>query len=282
MLQRLAGGAGSCSVEDKLMFCRVLLAGTALLSVSLPAAAQDARQIVQQAVQTELAADASDHSHWLYYEVDRKPDVSVKQWVAETNIGDLKRLIERNGLIFSKADQRNTINSYLEDSSAQAKAHKSNEHDDDQATQMLRMLPDAFVWTKVGEQGNDTVLRFRPNPNFNPPTWEARVFAAMAGEMKVDNTQHRIVSLKGRMIHDVKFWGGLLGSLQSGGTFDVERRKVGNGVWSITETHVHIEGHALIFKSISEEEDDVKSRFKELPPQISPVKAENMLLAQND
>jgi len=264
------------------MFCRVLLAGTALLSVSLPAAAQDARQIVQQAVQTELAADASDHSHWLYYEVDRKPDVSVKQWVAETNIGDLKRLIERNGLIFSKADQRNTINSYLEDSSAQAKAHKSNEHDDDQATQMLRMLPDAFVWTKVGEQGNDTVLRFRPNPNFNPPTWEARVFAAMAGEMKVDNTQHRIVSLKGRMIHDVKFWGGLLGSLQSGGTFDVERRKVGNGVWSITETHVHIEGHALIFKSISEEEDDVKSRFKELPPQISPVKAENMLLAQND
>ena len=264
------------------MFCRVLLAGTALLSVCLPAAAQDARQIVQQAVQTELAADASDHSHWLYYEVDRKPDVSVKQWVAETNIGDLKRLIERNGLIFSKADQRNTINSYLEDSSAQAKAHKSNEHDDDQATQMLRMLPDAFVWTKVGEQGNDTVLRFRPNPNFNPPTWEARVFAAMAGEMKVDNTQHRIVSLKGRMIHDVKFWGGLLGSLQSGGTFDVERRKVGNGVWSITETHVHIEGHALIFKSISEEEDDVKSRFKELPPQISPVKAENMLLAQND
>lgn len=264
------------------MFWRLLLAGTALLSVSLPAAAQDAEQIVRQAVQTELAADASDHSRWLYYEVDRKPDVNVEQWVAETNIGDLKRLIERNGLVFSKADQRNSINSYLSNPAAQAKARKSGQHDDDQAAQMLRMLPDAFVWTKEGEQGNDTVLRFRPNPQFDPPTWQARVFAAMAGEMKVDNTEHRIVSLKGHMIHDVKFWGGLLGSLQAGGSFDVERRQVGNGVWAITETHVHIQGHALIFKSISEQEDDVKSKFKELPRQISPAKAENMLLAQND
>lgn len=264
------------------MFLRVLLAGTALLSVCLPAAAQDAKQIVRQAVQTELAADASDHSRWLYYEVDRKPDVSVRQWVAETNIGDLKRLIERNGLIFSKADQRNTINGYLSDSAAQAKARRSGEHDDDQAAQMLRMLPDAFLWTREGEQGNDTVLRFKPNPQFDPPTWQARVFAAMAGEMKVDNTEHRIVSLSGRMIHDVKFWGGLLGSLRAGGSFDVERRQVGSGVWSITETHVHIQGHALIFKSISEQEDDVKSKFKELPRQISPAKAENMLLAQND
>jgi hypothetical protein len=57
---------------------------------------------------------------------------------------------------------------------------------------------------------------------------------------------------------------------------------LGGGVWSITETHVHIQGHALIFKSISEQEDDVKSKFKKLPRQISPTNAENMLLAQND
>ena len=264
------------------MFWRLLLAGTALLSFSLPAAAQNARQFVRQAVQTELAADAADHSHWLYYEVDHKPDASVKQWVAETNIGDLKRLIEKNGLVFSKSDERKNINNYLSDSSAQAKARKAGEHDDDQAAEMLKMLPDAFVWTKAGEQGNDTVLRFKPNPRFDPPTWQARVFAAMAGEMKVDNTGYRIFSLSGRMIHDVKFWHGMLGSLQSGGSFDVERRQVGGGVWSITETHVHIQGHALIFKSISEQEDDVKSKFKELPTQISPASAENMLLAQND
>jgi hypothetical protein len=263
------------------MLSRVVLAALAMIGLSVSAGGQDAQQMVQQAVQTELAADASDHSHWLYYEVDRKPDANVKQWVAETTIGDLKRLIEKNGLIFSKRDERKNINNYIGDPAAQAKQLKADQHDDQQATQMLRMLPQAFLWTKAGERGNDTIFRFKPNPQFVPPTWQARVFAAMAGEMAVDNSQHRIVSLKGRMIHDVKFWYGLLGSLQAGGSFDVERRQVGGGEWSITETHVHIQGHALIFKSISEQEDDVKSQFKELPAHESPAGAENVLLAQN-
>ncbi len=263
------------------MFWWVLLAGIVLLGVCVPASGQDAKQIVQQAVQTELAADASDHTHWLFYEEDRKPGLNLKQWVADTDIGDLKRVIEKNGVTISKAQQRQSINSYIGDSAAQAKQRKAGQHDDQQATQMLSMLPKAFVWTKAGEQGNDTILSFKPNPEFNPPTWESRVFAAMAGEMAVDNSHHRIVRLKGRMIHDVKFWGGVLGSLRSGGTFEVERREVGGGEWSITETHVHIQGHALIFKSISEQEDDVKSKFKELPPHQSPATAENMLFAQN-
>jgi len=263
------------------MLWRVLLAGLVMVGPSASARGQDAKQIVQQAVQTELAADASDHSHWLYYEVDRKPDANVKQWVAETNIGDLKRLINKNGLIFSKGDQRKNINNYIGDSSAQAKQLKADRHDDQQASQMLKMLPQAFLWTKTGVQGSSTILHFKPNPQFDPPTWEARVFAAMAGEMAVDNSQHRIVSLKGRMIHDVKFWHGVVGVLHSGGSFDVERRQVGGNEWSITETHIHIQGHALIFKSISEQEDDVKSKFKELPAHMSPSGAENMLLAQN-
>jgi len=253
----------------------------ALLGFCISAGGQDAKRIVQQAVRTELAADASDHTHWLYYEVDRKPGANVEQWVAEANQGELKRLLKKNGAPLSKAAQRNGMNLFIQSADAQTKQRKAGEHDDEQAAQMLRMLTDAFVWTEVGEQGNDIVLHFTPNPQFQPPTWQARVFAAMEGEIKVEKTQHRIVSLRGRMIHDVKFWGGLLGSLHAGGSFDVERRETGNGVWQITETHVHIQGHALIFKSISEDEDDVKSRFKQLPGDMSLENAENLLMKQN-
>ena len=84
----------------------------------------------------------------------------------------------------------------------------------------------------------------------------------MEGDMAVDTKQLRIASLKGRLIHDVKIFGGLLGNLNAGGTFDVERRETGTQVWQITETHVHINGHAMIFKTISEHEDDVKTDFK--------------------
>lgn len=258
---------------------RALVCAVMVLSC-LPAIAQDAKQIVQQAVKTELAADAADHTRWLYYEVDSKPGVSVKQWVADTSMGDLTCVIEKNGVTFTKAQQRENMDSLIDNSAAQAKQHKAGQHDDQQAAQMLNMLPDAFLWTKTSEQGGDTILHFTPNPQFSPPTWESRVFAAMAGEMTVDNAQHRIVSLKGRMIRDVKFFLGLLGQLQAGGSFDVERRELAPGVWEITQTHVHIQGHALIFKTISEQEDDEKSMFKELPGNISFAETENRLMQQ--
>jgi hypothetical protein len=77
----------------------------------------------------------------------------------------------------------------------------------------------------------------------------------------------------------VKILGGLLGELYAGGTFDVERRETGDGVWQITETHVHINGHALIFKTISEQEDDVKTHFKQLPPSITMDQVKNELMS---
>jgi hypothetical protein len=261
----------------KLKRARVL--AWAFFMACAAAAAQDPRTLVNQAVQTELAADAADHSRWLYFDVDRKPNSEVEQWVAETRGGDLNRVLENNGQKLTKTEQQNRMENFIRDRGAQAKQWKSGQHDDRQASEMLSMLPHAFIWTKTGTQGNTTILHFKPDPNFHPPTWESRVFAAMEGDMAVQNEQHRIVSLKGRMIHDVRFAGGLLGDLKAGGSFDVERRETGKGIWQITETHVHIQGHALLFKNISEEEDEEKSQFKQLPGDLSFSDAEKELLA---
>lgn len=232
-------------------------------------ASQDVRQFVQQTVKNELAKDEADHSHWLYFESDDKKDHSVKQWVADTANGSLKRVVQMDGQTYSSNEQQHRMEAFLSDSGAQNKQRKGEQHDDNEATEMLELLPKAFIWTSEGEQGRNTVLHFKPDPSFRPPDMEARVFAAMEGEMQVDTQEHRIASLKGKMIQEVKIFGGLLGSLDAGGTFDVERRKTGEHVWQITETHVHIRGHALLFRTISEQEDDVKSDFKQLPGDIT-------------
>jgi hypothetical protein len=260
---------------DAPIFACVLLLGACAVQ------AQDANQIVTQAVRTELAADAADHSVWIYYEVDRKPDSTVKQWVAQTRAGALHRVLERDGDSVSKADQQNEMDSFIQDPSAQTRQRKGDRHDDAQATRMLNLLPNAFVWSVSSVQNGKTILHFKPDPRFHPPTWESRVFAAMEGDMVVDNAQHRIASLKGHLIHDVRFAGGFLGELKAGGTFDAERHELSKGVWQITETHVHIEGHALLFKSISENEDDQKSKFVQLPENISFAAAEQQVLRQN-
>ena len=242
--------------------------------------AEDAHQFVQRAVQVELAKDRADHSHWIYFEVDRKEGSTVKQWVAECRDGSLRRVLEMNGQPVSKAEQRSKMDAYLRDPSARNKQRKSEQHDDEQATELLNLLPQAFIWTNQGTKGNLTLLHFKPNPQFRPPDLEARVFAAMEGDMAVDTKQLRIASLKGRLIHDVKILGGFFGNLNAGGTFDVERRETGSQVWQITETHVHIQGHALIFKTISEQEDDVKTDFKQLGADVTMQQAERELLAQ--
>ena len=244
------------------------------------ARADDVKQFVQQAVQVELAKDRDDHSLWIYFETDRKDGHNVKQWVADTRDGSVHRVLELNGEPVPEPEQRRKMDNYIHDPSARAKQHKSEQHDDEQAAEMLNMLPRAFVWTREGEKDHCTILHFRPDPQFRPPDFETKVFAAMEGDMAVDNQQHRIASLKGRLIHDVKIAGGWLGSLYAGGTFDVERRQTGQGIWQITETHVHIQGHALIFKSISEQEDDVKTEFKELPGNTSLEQAEGQLLIE--
>lgn len=243
--------------------------------------AQAPQQIVNQAVQTELAADKSDNTKWIFLETDQTPGLAVKQWVAEATGGDLVRVIEENGRKTSQQEQRSKIESFIHDKAAQDKKRKESAHDDQESANMLKMMPRAFIWTQSSSQGDNVNLHFKPNPQFRPPDYEARVFAAMEGDMVVSKSSHRIVSLKGRMTRAVKFLGGMLGSIDPGGTFNVERRQTGGGEWQITETHVHIHGHVLFFKTISEQEDDVKTKFRELPNNTNFQQAENEVMKAN-
>ncbi|MGA8090320.1 MAG: hypothetical protein WCA10_23810 [Terracidiphilus sp.] len=251
------------------------------LALAQSSFAQSPKAIVEQAVQTELAANRNDHSHWLYFEIDRQPGKAVKQWVAQARSSSLDRVVERNGQTLPENEQRHEMNAFINNPGAQSKQRKSGQHDDEQAAELLQMLPNAFIWTAAGEKGNEILLHFKPNPQFHPPDLEARVFAAMEGDMAIDREQHRIASLKGHLIHDVKIAFGLLGDLEAGGTFGVERRELRPHVWQITETHVHIQGHALIFKTISEEEDDVKTHFEQIADSTTLQQAQAELLHQS-
>jgi hypothetical protein len=177
-------------------------------------------------------------------------------------------MIELNGKPVTPAvaqDETARISQYVHDPAAQARAHKNAAHDDAQSAAFLKMLPDAFIWTVASRDAESITLDFRPNPNFDPPDIEARVMALMAGQMLISRDLNLIRSLHGHLTQDVKFGFGIFGRLDAGGTFDIERRPVGGGHWQITESHVHIGGKALLFKTIGQQEDEVKTDWRPSP-----------------
>ncbi|MDE1177089.1 MAG: hypothetical protein PW789_10855 [Edaphobacter sp.] len=268
---------------------RSLLLACTFLSLSLPfsliANAQQkqdprAQAMAKTAVETELAADKADHTRWRYRSDITRPEGHFLYIVVETDKGSVKKKIEENGKPLDGGalnSEMKRIDSFVHDPSQQEKQRKDSSQDDARAEKMLRMLPDAFLWSIKSDSPTVTTLAFTPDPNFSAPSMEARVFAAMAGEIVVTKPGHRMQSLKGHLLYDVKFGFGILGKMEKDGTFNIERRQIGPGVWTITESHIHFNGHVLFFKTISEQEDEVKTDLRQMPNGTTLEQAANTL-----
>ena len=239
-----------------------------ILAMSFVARAQTPQQIIQQVIDTERNANRNDHSQWVYLDHSSKPKEQILQWVATSPQGNVDRVLMKDGRELPQPEQQTEIQKFVHDPHAQRKQMVENAHDYQQIDDLLRLLPDGFIWTVLRTTPEETTLHFVPNPAFHPPTHEARVFAAATGELVADNREHRIRSVHGTLIHDVTFGGGLLGRLKQGGSFTIEQQQVSPSLWQLTLIHIHLAGSALLFKSISFQEDDDRSRFTRQPDNV--------------
>src|SRR5207245_6261989 len=110
-----------------------------------------------------------------------------------------------------------------------------------------------------GREGDLIKLSYKPDPRFQPASRETRVFHAMEGEMWVHARQRRLARIRGQLIADVKFAGGLLGHLEKGGQFNVEQAEVSRNEWELKAMEVNLKGKALFFKTIAVQEKEYSS-----------------------
>lgn len=125
------------------------------------------------------------------------------------------------------------------------------------------------MFSYASRQCDLVTLNFRPNPTFQPPSLEARVFHGMEGEMTVDARQERLVVLKGHLMEDVKFGFGVLGHLDKGSTFEIGQTEVIPGQWEMTALHVDMKGKALLFKTIGVQVSENHSDFHRVPDDLT-------------
>jgi hypothetical protein len=266
--------------------CRVFVV-LALLGIACPSPAQStpsANDLAHKILANELKAENADHSHWMLRLDTQKPNAPEEvDEVVETKDGDLKYPILTNGHKLTEQQQRQAdmrIQHLLHDPAALRKSQRAEAEDEAHSQQMLKMLPQAFIF-QYGERRGDLVqLNFKPNPHFRPPNREAKVFHAMEGSIWLDTRQGRLAQITGHLTHEVKFGGGLLGHLNQGGQFDVEQEEVAPGYWELTALNVQMNGKALFFKTISVRQKYSRSDFKRVPDNLDVAQGVQMLRHQ--
>lgn len=266
------------------MTLRVSLCGLALTTmIGLGGRAQaqpedqSPKQLVQRAVASELHAAELDHTLWRYLKSEDGGNLFIE---VDTAHGSIQRHVEQNGHPASPATiaaDNAQIQRYIHDPSLQAKQRHDSANDDKNAAELLNLMPEAFLWKIVRETPEQIELSYTPNPGFSPPDMESRVMGGMSGDLIIHKEGFRIQTFKGHLDNDVTIGFGLLARLKAGGNFDIERRPVDGVHWEITQTHVHIAGHALFFKSISTQEDEVKTKWTPVPPDTTLEQAVQLL-----
>ncbi len=264
---------------------RILYALAALCVVAVPCLAhgqsdQEAREIVRKMVNNELRMEAADHSRWMYKDAYKSPTTNTVKLIIQCNEANLSELVQINGHAPSVQDHQVDLNhnrQLVTDAGLRARQRKAEAHDSQQADDLMKMLPTAFVWHVVNRSDGMLTLSYHPDPNFSPPSMSARVLAAMSGTITIDEHETRLKTLNGRLTRPVEFGWGLLGHIDAGGTFHIVREEVAPGIWQITQTHVHISGHALFFKTIGDQEDEIDSDWKRVPDSMTLQQAAEMI-----
>ena len=228
----------------------------------------DLSALVRDILQHEVRAQAEDKSLWCYRKSLDKDGKLQLFASCQTETVEINRLVAVDGQPLTEKqrtleDQR--IKNLLE-SPRQLRKQKEVQLDDArEATALLKLIPDAFVFEQESRDAEHIRLKFFPNPKFSPSGSSEKVFYHMEGTLVLDTRQKRLVEISGRLMSEVKFGGGLLGHLDKGGTFFVKQQEISAQSWALTLMDVQMNGKALFFKTISVRTKEVDTDFRPVP-----------------
>jgi hypothetical protein len=253
---------------------------------SIPAPAQSsppvAAELVNVVVANELA-DRAERRRWMYVIEKRDGKQVLTERQVETKDGPLYRLIAVDGqpLDPERRQLENArIDHLLHDPSEQLKVKRAHDQDEQKLETLMRLMPGAFLYDYDGVEGSLVRVRFRPNPNYNPPTYEARVIHSLAGTILIDAQQKRLAKLSASLINPVEFGYGFLGHINNGGTVGIVRAEVGPSQWKTVLIDIQLSGRLVLFKTISKQEYETRSDFRAIPDNLGLWQASELTVSR--
>jgi len=270
-------------------WCVLLGAVAAGQQVPPPATPQvPAQELVRRAIANEDKA-SKENVRFLYRLRTETPKTgAITKELVETNDGVVARLIAVNDRP-PTAEERKKDDERLEklvrDPQSRAAKRKQQKEDEERTTRMVRALPDAFLYQydgfEPGKNGQQVIrLKFKPNPNYDPPNRELQVYQGMEGTMLIDPSDERLTKIQARLFKGVNFGWGILGHLDPSGQFEVAQSRVGGDRWEVTEMRLRFTGRILLFKSLNINEHETAFDYRRAPENLSFIQGVEFLKKQ--
>lgn len=254
-------------------------------AATAPAQDNTPEAVVTRASHNELATSGNHPFQYTIRKVDNGK-ITTKE-IIETKDGDVARLIAVGDKPLppdADAAEIQRLKTLLANPAIQAHRKKKEQADASRADEMVRLLPDAFIYhfESMDSCSNGPCYRLsmKPNPGFNPPDREAEVYHGMAGDLWIDQKQERMVQLNVHLIADVDFGWGIVGKLYKGGTILVEQRDVGEDHWEQTFLRLNLQGKILMIKSLDIDTTEQERDFSPVPADWTYQDAVRALLSE--
>ena len=240
-------------------------------------------ELVRKTIQNEIRASrAIPLSRFMFQSRKQGPQGSQTKLYVETSEGMAGMVIANNDKPLS-TEQREAENArvqrFVDDRSELEKKKKREKEDAERTLEIMKALPDAFLYAKDGTQtGSQTLgkpgdellrLKFWPNPQYNPPSHTEQVLVGMQGHLLIDAEHLRLAEIDGTLFREVSFGWGILGHLDKGGHFLVNQADVGSGEWEITHMNLGFTGKIMMFKTLHIQSDEVFGSFRAVPSNLT-------------
>jgi hypothetical protein len=252
----------------------------ALYSVAaVPIAAQESVQaLVSRTIDNENLYRASSE-HFSFVSRENSARTGGHAWIekaVEIESGVLRRLVAVDGIPISEEKARaedRRISNLAAHPDEFRKANKAFKSDEKSLQELSRVIPRAFTFTYDGSTEGCTRIRFEPNPTFVPSTYEQRVMAALAGTILIKEPDDRLCGVDARISHAVVFGYGLFGRVDENGRVHVVRVRTSGGNWQASLINLTVTGRVLVFRSITQSHDEVRTEIKDIPANLTLVQA---------
>jgi hypothetical protein len=245
-----------------------------------PAWAQDPGLVTKMAA-NEVAA-RQQVAHFAYTSEERSTRTAGHLWkekVVETADGPLRRLIaiDNKPLAPDQAQaEQLRIDSLVGNPNDFRKMNLAHKDDEVRATQLLQLLPTAFIMTPDGEADGCVRFTFQPNPSFQPSSYMERASREMSGTVSLKQPENRLCHLDAKTFRPIEFGFGMLGHIDQGSRFNLERKRLDEANWKSDRISVHITGKILLFKTLTQDQEATRTDIRLVPQNLSLQQAAQM------